>query len=68
MTLPLRISEEAEAEMAEAARWYEAHRPRLGMEFLEAVDEAVARISDEDLQAAVDQMTRLAFATIARDR
>ena len=46
MTLPLRISEEAEAEMAEAARWYEAHRPRLGMEFLEAVDKAVARISD----------------------
>jgi plasmid stabilization system protein ParE len=46
LTLPLRISEEAEAEMAEAARWYEAHRVGLGMEFLEVVDDAVARIAE----------------------
>jgi plasmid stabilization system protein ParE len=32
--------------MAEAARWYEAHRVGLGMEFLEVVDDAVARISE----------------------
>ena len=32
--------------MAEAARWYEAHRPGLGIEFLEALDEAVARIAE----------------------
>jgi len=31
--------------MAEAARWYEAHRPGLGMEFLGALDDAVARIA-----------------------
>ena len=44
MKLPLRISEEADAEMAEAVRWYEEHRLGLGGEFLAAVDAAVARI------------------------
>lgn len=44
MTLPVRISEEAEAEMAEAARWYETHRAGLGTEFLDAVDTAVSKI------------------------
>jgi plasmid stabilization system protein ParE len=46
LNLSLRISEEAAAEMAEAARWYEAHRAGLGIEFLEALDEAVARIAE----------------------
>lgn len=46
MKLPLRISEEAEAEMAEAARWYESHRVGLGREFVAAVDAAVARIGE----------------------
>ena len=46
MILPLRVSEEANAEMAEAARWYETHRAALGMEFLDAVDAAVARIAE----------------------
>ena len=31
--------------MAEAARWYETHRAGLGMEFLDAVDTAVARVA-----------------------
>ena len=46
MTLPLRISEEADAEMAEAGRWYERHRAGLGVAFLDAVDTAVARIAE----------------------
>jgi toxin ParE1/3/4 len=46
LTLPLRISEEADAEMAEAARWYERHRASLGVEFLDAVDTTVARIAE----------------------
>ena len=46
MTLPVRISEEAEAEMAEAARWYESHRVGLGAALLEAVDSAVARVAE----------------------
>jgi plasmid stabilization system protein ParE len=45
LTLPVRVSEEAEAEMAEAARWYETHRAGLGKEFLDAVDTAVERIA-----------------------
>ena len=32
--------------MAEAARWYEMHRAGLGIEFLEAVDAAVAGIAE----------------------
>lgn len=46
MTLPVRISEEANAEMAEAARWYEAHRTGLGTQFLDAVDAVVARMAE----------------------
>ena len=46
MKLPLRISEEADAEMAESARWYERNRVGLGLEFLAAVDAAVVRIEE----------------------
>jgi plasmid stabilization system protein ParE len=46
LTLPVRISEEADAEMAESARWYETHRPGLGVEFLDAVDAAVVGIAE----------------------
>lgn len=46
MTLSIRIGEEADAEMAGAARWYETHRTGLGVEFLDAVDTVVARIAE----------------------
>jgi plasmid stabilization system protein ParE len=46
LTLSVRISEEADAEFAEAARWYERHRAGLGSEFVEAVGQAVARIAE----------------------
>jgi plasmid stabilization system protein ParE len=46
LTLPVRIGEEADAEMAEAARWYDTHRVGLGLEFLDAVGTAVAGISE----------------------
>jgi plasmid stabilization system protein ParE len=46
LTLPLRISEEAAAEVVEAARWYDTHRAGLGTEFLDAVDQAVTRIAE----------------------
>jgi len=46
LTLPVRISEEADAEMAEAARWYETHRVGLGTEFVAAVDAPVARLAE----------------------
>jgi plasmid stabilization system protein ParE len=46
LSLPLRSSEEAAVEMAEAASWYEQHRVGLGLEFLAAVDAAVARIAE----------------------
>jgi plasmid stabilization system protein ParE len=46
LTLTIRISAEADAEMAEAARWYEAHRAGLGVELLDAVDAAVAQVAE----------------------
>jgi plasmid stabilization system protein ParE len=46
LKLTVRISDEADAEMAEAARWYERNRVGLGLEFLAAVDAAVTRIEE----------------------
>ena len=46
MRLPLRIADEADAELTEAVRWYEMHRAGLGADFLAAVDEAMARIEE----------------------
>lgn len=46
MRLPIRIGEEAEAEMAQAARWYERHREGLGLEFIAAVDRTLRLIED----------------------
>jgi hypothetical protein len=46
LTPPIRIGEQAEVELVEAARWYESHRAGLGMAFLDAVDTAVARIAE----------------------
>lgn len=44
--MKLRIDAEAEAEMRDAALWYEEQRAGLGLEFLGAVDTAVGRICD----------------------
>jgi len=46
LSLPVRISDEADAEMIGAARWYESHRAGLGHEFLDAVDVVVTRIAE----------------------
>ena len=46
MSLPVRISQEADAELVDAARWYESHREGLGAAFLDAVDATVARIAE----------------------
>jgi plasmid stabilization system protein ParE len=46
LTLPLRIGDEAGAEAEEATRWYELQRAGLGLEFLKAVDAALARIEE----------------------
>ena len=46
MSLPVRISEEADAELVDAACWYESHREGLGDSFLNAVDVTVTRIAE----------------------
>lgn len=46
MTLLAEFSAEAEEELEAAAVWFDEQRPRLGSEFLEAVDDALALIVD----------------------
>ena len=45
MTPPFRSEPEASAELDEAALWYEHRRSGLGIEFLEAVDNALGFIA-----------------------
>ena len=46
MTRDLRILAEAEAELGDAAEWYEARREGLGSQLLATVDEALCQIRD----------------------
>lgn len=46
MTLAIELSAEAEQELDVAAGWFDQQRPGLGREFLEAIDEALARIAE----------------------
>jgi len=62
VTEKLLVQPEAEADLAEAYRWYEAQRPGLGLEFLAAVDRALERIAEQPLRhAAVHRDTRRTF-------
>lgn len=45
MTPPFRTEPEASAELGEAAVWYEQRRDGLGIEFLEAIDNALEFIA-----------------------
>jgi len=44
LSKPLVIGAEAEAELADACEWFDAHRPGLGRDLLAAVEEALTRI------------------------
>ncbi|GAC1531202.1 MAG: hypothetical protein NVS3B12_06820 [Acidimicrobiales bacterium] len=39
--MPVRVSAEAAAEFADAAAWYEEHRPELGERFIGAVEATI---------------------------
>lgn len=45
MARPIRIEPEAQAELDEAAVWYEAQRSGLGVEFLDAAEAAIRRLT-----------------------
>ncbi len=62
MNLPLIINPEAELDLAEARRWYEAERVGLGDELIEAVGKVLNRIQRAPrLYAKVFQELRLAL-------
>ncbi|MCG8422584.1 MAG: type II toxin-antitoxin system RelE/ParE family toxin [Proteobacteria bacterium] len=44
MKQTLRVLPEAEAELLSAGEWYEGKQPNLGIEFIDALDRAFARI------------------------
>jgi plasmid stabilization system protein ParE len=46
MTETFRPEPEAAAELEDAALWYEGQRPGLGLEFVEAIDLALAQIAE----------------------
>jgi plasmid stabilization system protein ParE len=46
MTRALRVEPEALAELKEATSWYERERPRLGVDFALAVEQAVDRVRE----------------------
>jgi toxin ParE1/3/4 len=62
VTAKLIVRQGAEADIADAYRWYEAQRPGLGQEFLEAVESAFERIAEQPLRyAPVHRETRRTF-------
>lgn len=52
MTVEVRLRQEAEQDLAEAAQWYEEQRPGLGQEFLDAALETFSAIADRPLAGA----------------
>lgn len=53
MTARLIVQPEAEADLDEAFRWYEARHERLGHEFLEEASHTFARIAEQPLRYAL---------------
>lgn len=60
MAYNLSIRKEAEADIAEAYRYYESCRENLGEEFISCIDEALARIQNNPKQfrAVLDTVRR----------
>jgi len=64
MTYPLTVLPEAEADLADAHRWYEERCPGLGQKFLQRVDEVFQRISESpELHALAHKTVRQALIT-----
>ena len=62
MTAKLIVRQEAEADIADAYRWYEAQRPGLGQDFVDAVGSAFERIIEQPLRyTPVHRDTRRTF-------
>jgi hypothetical protein len=52
MSYRLNIRPEAEADVVEAALWYEQRKPGLGEEFVTEVDQAIRRVLENPLAFA----------------
>ena len=62
MKLPVVFRREAQAEYADAARWYEAQAPGVGYRFVERVEQALSLITESPRRPAV------IFANLRRAR
>lgn len=57
MSKPVRVDAPAKRELTAAAQWYERQREGLGQEFLEAVEDALHRLHDQqDLGGPVPEV------------
>jgi plasmid stabilization system protein ParE len=62
VTANLIVRQEAEADIADAYRWYEAQQPGLGHDFLDAVESVFERIAEQPLRyAPIHRDTRRTF-------
>jgi toxin ParE1/3/4 len=62
VTKPVRFDAEAEDEIAAAAAWYEEKRGGLGVEFLDAVEEAEGRLAEAPQTFPLDARATAALA------
>jgi len=70
MTLPVTFRRAARAEFIEAAAWYEAQRPNLGVEFVAEVERCVAVAAEQpQLYAVVHKgMRRVTWGAVSIQR
>jgi plasmid stabilization system protein ParE len=62
MTAEIRLRPEAEQDLADAAAWYEEHRPGLGQEFLNEARSAFSAIAEmPSMYGAIHRSTRRAL-------
>lgn len=64
----LQILEEASEELAETATWYEAERPGLGAEYLDAMSALVQSALDAPMQFPVHTGTTRRVPALGKDR
>ncbi|MGQ0622559.1 MAG: type II toxin-antitoxin system RelE/ParE family toxin [Panacagrimonas sp.] len=66
MSLPVTFRRAARAEFIEAAAWYEAQRPNLGVEFIQEIDRCIALAAEQpqlfaDIHKGVRRVTAARF-------
>jgi len=54
MNIPVKVTQEAEADLKSARVWYESQQPGLGTDFRDKIEELLVRIEDSPRQFAAE--------------